>query len=120
MTKKLQVVSGDPLAHVVPSPAGLETHGRALWDSVTAEYDISDAGGVAMLTQACRALDRAESCREQIDCDGELIRTVNGPREHPLLKAEIAARSFVVRTLARLGLMFEPVRLTPGRPPGFA
>ena len=36
----------------------------------------------------------------------------------PLLKHELAARAFVVRTLARLGLDLEPVRAGPGRPPG--
>jgi hypothetical protein len=36
-------------------------------------------------------------------------------RDHPALKHEIANRSFVVRTLTRLGLNVEPVR-GPGRP----
>jgi hypothetical protein len=39
-------------------------------------------------------------------------------RDHSLIKHEIAARSFVVRTLARLGLDLEPVRAGPGRPAG--
>jgi hypothetical protein len=41
---------------------------------------------------------------------------VAGPRDHPLLKHELAARSFVVRTLQRLGLNMEAVKPT-GRPP---
>ena len=36
--------------------------------------------------------------------DGLLVKTKHGPKEHPLVKHELAARSFVVRTLARLGL----------------
>ena len=120
MARKLHVVPNSPTGDGVATPKGLELHGRALWDRVTGEYDLSDAGGVAMLTAACRALDRAERCRAIIDRDGEIVKTKAGPREHPLLKAELASRAFVVRTLARLGLAYEPVRLTAGRPPGFA
>ena len=70
-----------------------------------------------MLASACQALDRAERCREAIDNEGEMIRTkAAGPRDHPLLKHELAARSFVVRTLQRLGLNMEAIKPT-GRPP---
>ena len=53
-----------------------------------------------MLLLACEQLDRAEACRAAIDRDGEVIRTKNGAREHPLLRSELGARAFVVRTLA--------------------
>jgi hypothetical protein len=113
MTKKFKLVGDAP----EPNPAPpLGDVGRALWDRVNSEYAIEDAGGVAMLTLACSALDRASRCREQIDKDGELVHTKSGAREHPLIKAELAAMAFVVRTLARLGLNFEPVRSGVGRP----
>jgi hypothetical protein len=89
-----------------------------LWTDITAAYEFSDRGSYETLFQACAAADRAERCRVAIDRDGEMIRTRTGEREHPLLKAEMAARGFVVRTLARLGLDLEPVRPGPGRPPG--
>jgi hypothetical protein len=38
----------------------------------------------------------------------------------PAIKTELEARSFVVRTLARLGLNFEPVKASVGRPPNRA
>jgi hypothetical protein len=41
-----------------------------------------------------------------------------GVRDHPLLKHELAARSFVTRALHRLNLDVEPTRDGPGRPPG--
>ena len=89
-----------------------------LWRAVTAEYAIEDAGGVEMLCQACASLDRAEECSAQISRDGITQRVKAGLyKEHPLLKAELACRAFVVRTLARLGLDVEPVRGI-GRPPG--
>jgi hypothetical protein len=36
---------------------------------------------------------------EQIDADGEIVRTKTGPRAHPGLKDELALRSFIVMTL---------------------
>jgi hypothetical protein len=60
-----------------------------------------------MLTHAAQALDRAEKYAEQIDAEGATIETKHGLKEHPLLKHELAARAFVVRTLQRLGLDVE-------------
>jgi hypothetical protein len=100
-------------------PRPLGEHGRALWDQTTAEFDFSDIAGRELLGQACKALDRVQAMRKQIDEDGELIETNKGTRAHPLLQAELSGRSFVVRTLSRLGLPYEPVR-SPGHPPGAA
>jgi hypothetical protein len=99
-------------------PAHLGPAGANLWRSIMAEYDISDAGGQALLEQAALACDRAERLRAEIDAVGEILHTRNGPREHPGLKAELASRSFVCRTLQRLGINLEAVRMAPGRPSG--
>jgi hypothetical protein len=94
-----------PVTNSVPPPRSLGIHGLKLWNSVQAEYRIEDCGGVEILAQAC------------IDTDGSVIRTRNGvPKAHPACRDEIAARGFVVRTLQKLGLNFEPVK-SPGRPP---
>ena len=98
-------------------PRKLGEHGARLWRSIHSEYGISDAGGVEMLAQACQSLDRAESCRAEIDKDGHTITTPSGIKDHPLLKHELAARSFVVRTLQRLGLDVEAIKPV-GRPTG--
>ena len=99
-------------------PATLGEAGATLWRAIMAEYKIEDSGGLAMLEQACRAADRAKECSDIIAADGSMISTKHGPKDHPLLRHELAARSFVVRTIARLGLDVEPVRSGPGRPPG--
>ena len=100
-----------------PAPSRtLGNHGRSLWDRVMIDYEISDAGGLEMLLQACAALDRAENLRLEIDRDGEVIRMRGTVKDHPALKHELANRAFVVRTLARLGLNFEAVK-SVGRPP---
>ena len=96
----------------------LGKYGADLWSKVTDEYDMSDAAGVEMLTQACQALDRAEDLRTQIDSDGEVIKTRAGLKAHPALRDELAARSFTCRILRQLGLSFEPLRTSAGRPPG--
>jgi len=101
-------------------PRGLQETGQRLWSSIQAQYRIEDAGGLAVLQQACEAADRAERCRKIINSDGELVEGKDGGpgREHPLLKAEIAAKAFLVRALGRLHLDMEPVRSQGGRPPG--
>ncbi len=97
-------------------PRPLGNHGQALWDAVQREYIIADAGGVEMLCQACQALDRAEGLRAQVDQDGAVFTTSTGLlKDHPALKHELAARAFIVRTLARLGLDVEAVKPV-GRP----
>ena len=53
-------------------PANLGPAGGNLWRSIMAEYDISDAGGQALLEQAALACDRAERLRAEIDAAGEI------------------------------------------------
>jgi phage terminase small subunit len=120
MTKKLRLISSSTVADPTATPAGLGPEGSALWRRVHQEYDVSDVAGWTMLREACRALDRAARCREQINKQGEVVALKgHPPKEHPLLKAELAAQSFLVRTLARLGLDSEPIKQI-GRPgPGF-
>jgi hypothetical protein len=88
----------------------------ALWNSVLAEYDVSDASGVELLTQCCQALDRAESLAACIAEDGEIVRTPQGIKAHPAIREEMSCRGFITRTIAKLGLNFEPLQ-KPGRPP---
>lgn len=113
----LRIVT-DPLVTGSEPARPLSTHGMQLWRRVTAEYDISDASGVEMLTLACEATDRIQALSDRIREDGETVRTPTGLKAHPLLKEELAHRGFVTRTLTKLGLNFEPLRDRPGRPAG--
>ena len=120
MARKLSLITGEePAADQAAMPQGLGEHGRALWSKVMKEYAVDDAGGLEMLFQVCASADMAARLRERIDAEGIITKTKGGPREHPLLKQELAYRSFVVRGLSRLGLAVEPLR-TVGRPPGYA
>jgi len=106
------------LPSTIPKPpVSLGPPGATLWRSIMSEYDIPDAGGQALLEQAAFAYDRAERLRVEIDRDGEIVRGRAGMREHPGLRAELAARSFVVRTLQRLGINLEAVRPASGQRP---
>ena len=104
----------DPTLAISP-PRPLGKHGMGLWNAVLREFNMDDVAGREMLCQACASLDRAEACAELIAEQGELIKTRNGARENPLCKIELACRSFIVRTLAKLGLDAEPIGRV-GRP----
>jgi hypothetical protein len=110
----LHVITSGSDATIQPA-AKLGPHGLALWDGIMSEYEINDAPGIQLLLQAAHAADRADTLREQINRDGAVLRRGASIRAHPLLAHELAARSFVVRTLGKLGLNFEPVR-SVGRP----
>jgi hypothetical protein len=95
----------------------LAAPGRALWDRIMAEVQIDDAGGRELLLQICGTVDLIETLAARVKQDGEVLVTRSGLKAHPALRDLLAARSFVARGLARLGLNLEPLR-TPGRPPG--
>jgi hypothetical protein len=115
---KLELV-GSSTANPSAPPSVLGKAGRNLWQSIMSEYDIADSGGLALLEQACAAVDGIAECDVIIARDGHMIRGKFGPREHPLLKNQLAQRAFVCRTLQRLGLNLEPVK-SIGRPGGWS
>jgi hypothetical protein len=118
--------TGKPPLHMVtdldgtgPQPSRkLGEAGLSLWNRVVSEYRVDDVAGIELLTLACQALDRAEALAARIAEDGEIVRTPNGFKCHPGVKEELAHRAFIVRTLQKLGLNYEPLRSAPGRPPG--
>lgn len=115
---KLKLVTPEMASEAtLTPPSKLAGHGLALWNSILAEYMIDDVAGREMLALACAALDTAEACAAQVAADGVVIRTKGGGiREHPSIRGELANRSFVVRTLSKLGLDVEPLKAM-GRPP---
>ena len=100
---------------VIQPPRKLGKHGLALWREIRREYHVDDRGGIELLAQVCAAADRAEALAACVARDGETIRTKTGLRIHPAVREELAARSFIVRTLERLGITTETTK-APGRP----
>jgi hypothetical protein len=103
----------------VQPPRKLGKHGMMLWAGIQGEYVIDDRGGIELLAQACAAADRAEALAACVARDGETIKTRTGIRIHPAVREELANRSFVCRTLERLGVNVEAIK-KPGRPGGFS
>jgi hypothetical protein len=103
-------VFAEPAQSLPEPPQKLGPAGNALWSRVQREYAIRDVGGQELLVQACLAADRADALAAQIDADGERIVTKTGIRDHPLLRHELAARAFVVKTLQKLGITDEPIK----------
>jgi len=100
-----------PKLKLVPSAADgdtasstLGTAGATLWATIQNDFVVADAGSRETLLQICRAADRAEEYAAIINAEGPVVPTKHGLRDHPLCKHELAARSFVVRGLQRLGL----------------
>jgi hypothetical protein len=115
----LKLIPAEREHEAVEPPGKLGAVGLSLWNDIVSTYEFADRASYETLFQACAAADRAAKLRDLIDRDGEVIRTkTTGLKDHPALRHEIACRSFVVRTLARLGLDLEPLRDGPGRPPG--
>lgn len=116
--KKLHVVGNDPSVTTPAPPEHLGAAGRDLWLSIQNQYEITDAGGCALLQQAAEAADRVRECRELIAEQGAVMRTKTGAKAHPLLATERDARAALLRAVRYLGLDIEPLRDKPGRPPG--
>jgi hypothetical protein len=83
-------------------PATLGETGSTLWEALQTEHRIFDCDGLEMLAQICSAADRAAECAAIIAREGLVVSTAHGPKDHPLVKHELAARAFVVRSLAKL------------------
>ena len=121
MAKKsptLTVIDPASKPNPLAPPVSLSEAGRKLWEAIHADYVVEDASGLAMLSQICRAADRVAEYGAAIERDGPTIRTASGIKDHPLLRHELAAQSFIVRSLHRLGLDVIPPRHEIGRPAG--
>src|SRR5262249_23020665 len=100
---KIAVLSTPP-----SPPSSLDEPGAKLWRSIMKQYAIRDAGGLAILEQACISRDRSTSFAATIKRDGTMIRGANNVmREHNLIKHEREERALESRLLTKLGLNIE-------------
>jgi P27 family predicted phage terminase small subunit len=91
---------------------------RALWASLTREYQIADAGGLAILARACEALDTLRAAEELVQEHGLCTKDRFGQlRANPAALIARDARSAFLRALHELHLDLEPLQAI-GRPPG--
>jgi P27 family predicted phage terminase small subunit len=97
MGKKPTLSLVSPSPPTGDAPPTLGKAGRKLWRTLTAEFVIDDSAGLEMLQQVCSAADRLCGYQEAIERDGLMVRTKQGPKEHPLLKLELSTRAFIMR-----------------------
>jgi hypothetical protein len=96
--QKFTVIDSASQPNPLTPPASLGVAGRNLWQAIHNDDVVDDAGGLAMLLQICAAADRVAEYAAAIARDGMTIRRGSGVREHPLLRQELAAQSFIVRS----------------------
>lgn len=90
--------------------------GQELWTTIQREHNLRGSGEIAILTQVCKAIDDVDRYGAIIARDGPIIQTKSGPRDHPLIRHQLAARALIARLLLRLGIVKE-AKNPVGRPP---
>lgn len=96
------------------APPDLGTAGAAYWKAVSSAYAV-EPHHVALLEQACRALDRAEDARAAILRDGSTYSVKGEPRAHPMITVERDSRR-VFGYLSRLLALKDSDSPRLGRP----
>jgi hypothetical protein len=84
---------------------GLTAESAALFERLSAEYEISDGAGLALLRSIGESLDRVAQAREIIKRDGLIVETSSGPKAHPACGIERDSRTaaFSALRLLRIG-----------------
>ena len=91
-------------------PKHLKADARRLWERLTADYQIDDAAGLALLQAACEAFQRAAEARKLIDRDGAVIMDRFGQQKpHPAISIERDNRGQMISALRALKLAPEDV-----------
>lgn len=86
-------------------PKHLSRTAKTWWLEMQTAYEIEDAGGIAMLTQAAEAQDRITQAREQISKDGIVTMDRFGQKQpHPATRVLAAAEATVRGALRLLNL----------------
>jgi len=107
------------MANFLKPPNHLSPHGSRFFTDVAAEYDISDAAGLALLTTAAECLDRMRAAQAAIAVFGEMtVDRYGGPKINPACGLEKDARTGFLAALKAMNLDIEPLRDRPGRPAG--
>src|SRR5262245_31126659 len=98
-------------------PANVGATGADLWRRLHEQFVINDQAQLELLMQICCAASRAAECAAAIARDGVTVTSRSGLKAHPLVQVEISCRQLVSNGLRKLGMLDQPVRDGPGRPP---
>jgi P27 family predicted phage terminase small subunit len=90
------------------APAHLSVAGKAMWRSLSADFELDDAAALSLLRAACEAFDRAEQARKLIARDGPVITDrFNQRKAHPCIAIERDSRAQMVSALRALRIQPE-------------
>jgi hypothetical protein len=100
-------------------PKSLKRHGMSLFRFITQNFSL-ETHHLALLTQACQALDRAESARVRIEREGLVhLDRFGQPKSHVLLPIERDSRAAFFGMMTQLGFDEETIqRGAAGAVPG--
>ena len=84
---------------------GLSAESAALFERLSAEYEITDGAGLSLLRSIGESLDRVAEARKIIARDGLIVETSSGPKAHPACGIERDSRTaaFSALRLLRIG-----------------
>ena len=82
-------------------PPGLSPEARIWWATLQDEYQVHDAGGLAVLAAAAEAFDRARQARLLIEAEGmTTVDRFGQARAHPAVAVERDARDQMLKALS--------------------
>ena len=89
----------------VDPPATLSEEAQAVWRSIASEYDIDDAGGIAVLNAACESFDRMRQAAAIANAEGMVVADRFGQsKPHPATIIERDARAAYLSGIKQLRL----------------
>lgn len=65
-------------------PPGLKAGGKSLWRATTTAFELSEYE-LLVLREAARTVDSLDDLQAQLDADGTMAESSQGPRVHPAL-----------------------------------
>jgi phage terminase small subunit len=99
-----------------PPPAHLSSSAADWWRTTTETYVLHEHH-LRLLQLACEAWDRAQEARKVLEDEGLTVPGQKGPRPHPCIAIEHAARLTVARLVRELDLDTEPPPSERNGPP---
>jgi hypothetical protein len=98
----------------------IEAAAKKYFASIAREYDITDAGGQAIIKMGEEALVAVWKAEAQVEREGMTVTDKFGQLKiHPLMPTIRDSRAQVLKALSMLHLDLEPLRDRAGRPPPF-
>ncbi len=100
-------------------PSNLSPEAALLWQSLTAEYDITDSGGILLLNVAMEAFCRMREAQKLLAEFGPITTDAKGlMKPSPAIGIERDSRQGLLGAMRQLNLDILPLRDRIGRPGG--